>query len=295
MTVTNVLGLFSEREFYRFILVLLYRSDRDRAPLPAVAAAADPSSRGILGGEASTRATIAAATKEDELINAALRHPPKREKKAFAAPKKPPASKASSSRGDARPRSRSRSPVFRRTARDRDNRGSEQQNKKGDRRGSGGGRGRGKEKEKDRKEKKRNREYLFYTPESFEQAWSSSFFSPTLLLLITALGFVIKRIPWLNKLPIGGRLRHCSESWKVVSNSNWVNNVVSEGYRIPFKYVPRMKFPPSNPVAHGPAYDVLVSEAEALQQKNAIFPVEPCEGHYISSYFAVPKPCSEKF
>ena len=80
-----------------------------------------------------------------------------------------------------------------------------------------------------------------------------------------------------------------------MSNSNWVNNVVSEGYRIPFKYVPQMKFPPSNPVAHGPAYDVLVSEAEALQQKNAIFPVEPCEGHYISSYFAVPKPRSEKF
>ena len=118
----------------------------------------------------------------------------------------------------------------------------------------------------------------FSSPENFEQAWSSSFFPSSLLLLITSLGFCVKRIPFLNKLPIGGRLSFCSDAWKSMCQSTWVNNVFSEGYRIPFKFVPLQKNVPSNPTATGAAFDVLVAEAEALNLKCAIAPVAPCEG-----------------
>ena len=83
------------------------RSDFDREPAPSTSA--DSSLRGILGGEASTRATIAAATKEDELIKAALKHPPKKHapKQSAPAPRKSSASKPSTSREERRARSRS--------------------------------------------------------------------------------------------------------------------------------------------------------------------------------------------
>ena len=144
--------------------------------------------------------------------------------------------------------------------------------------------------EKSRAKRGRNCKSPSYsTPENFEQAWSSSFFSPSLLLLITALGFVVKRIPFLHKIPIGGRLTLCSDAWKKVCKSTWVNNVICEGYKIPFKHVPLQSRVPSNPAASGAAFDVLVAEAEALNLMDAIAPVASCEGHYISSYFAIPK------
>ena len=77
--------------------------------------------------------------------------------------------------------------------------------------------------------------------------------------------------------------------WRKVSSSNWVNNVIAEGYKIPFKFIPLQRKVPPNPVAVGPAYDVLVAEAEALQLKDAIAPVSPCQGQYVSSYFAIAK------
>ena len=46
-------------------------------------------------------------------------------------------------------------------------------------------------------------EYTFSSPRSFEEAWSGSFFSPSILLLITTLGFVVGRIPVLHNIPVG--------------------------------------------------------------------------------------------
>ena len=89
--------------------------------------------------------------------------------------------------------------------------------------------------------------------------------------MLTTFGFIIKRIPILNEIPIGGRLSRCFDSWKLISKSEWVNRVISEGYKIPFKYVPVMKRLPTSPPFSGPAFEVLVSEAEALQLKHAIF------------------------
>ena len=220
------------------------RSDFNREPAPSTSA--DSSSRGILGGEASTRATIAAATKEDELIKAALKHPPKKHapKQSAPAPRKSSASKPSTSREERR--ARSRSPV------------KESSHGQGGSRSRGSGQGAGKSRRPSNKgnrenrgdkggKEKRKREYTYHTPQSFEQAWSSSFFSASLLLMLTTLGFIIKRIPILNEIPIGGRLSRCFYSWKLISKSKWVNRVISEGYKIPFKYVQVMKKLPTNP------------------------------------------------
>ena len=116
-----------------------------------------------------------------------------------------------------------------------------------------------------------------------------SFFAPSIILLFTTQGFIVHRLPFLNKIPIGGRLKLCTDSWKKVSSSSWVLNVVSEGYKIPSKYVPVQCKIPSNPPSTGAAYNVLVEEAKALHLKLAIAPAKPIEGQYISSYFAVPK------
>ena len=127
---------------------------------------------------------------------------------------------------------------------------------------------------------------------SFEAAWNANFFSATVLLLFTSLGFIVETIPLLNKLPLGGRLKHCKHIWSRVCQSVWVNDVVSVGYKIPFKYEPCQSRIPVNPTVSGPAYDVLVAEAAELLAKEAVAPVAPDVGQYVSSYFAVPKPRS---
>ena len=133
---------------------------------------------------------------------------------------------------------------------------------------------------------------IFETPVTFEAAWNSNFFSATALLLITGLGFIVDTIPLLHKLPLGGRLKHCKHIWSRVCQSVWVNDVISEGYKIPFKFEPCQTRVPANPTVSGPAYDVLVAEATELLAKEAVAPVAPDVGQYVSSYFAVPKPRS---
>ena len=154
---------------------------------------------------------------------------------------------------------------------------------KGAKGGKGGKGGKGQEK------KQNNSEYFSETPKSFEAAWFSNFFSPSLLLLFTTLGFVVTRIPVLNNLPIGGRLSSCLDAWKKVTNNSWVCNVIENGYKIPFSSKPRQKIPPKNPPVSGPALQVLLDEAEALKSKAAIAAVDAVPGQYISSYFSVPK------
>ena len=185
------------------------------------------------------------------------------------------------------PRSRSRSPR-RRAEHDRDGKQRNHQNKP--RRPKRDDRNRNKESGKEKGDHKKNNksEYTFSSPGSFEEAWSGSFFSPSILLLITTLGFVVNRIPVLHNIPIGGRLRLCIDAWKRVTSNNWVCNVISDGYKIPFKSIPHQYNPPTNPPTKGPAYDVLVQEAIALQNKVAVVPAAPLEGQYISTYFAVP-------
>ena len=110
--------------------------------------------------------------------------------------------------------------------------------------------------------------------------------------MITSLGFIVSSIPFLNQIPLGGRLSRCIDNWEKVTDSKWIRNVVSQGYKIPFKYPPKQKRVPTNPVASGPAHDVLVAEAADLLLKEAVVMVDPVPGQYVSSYFAVTKPRS---
>ena len=61
---------------------------------------------------------------------------------------------------------------------------------------------------------------------------------------------------------------------------------------MPFRFVPVQHSVPKNPEVSGPAHDILVQEAADLLLKEAIAPVEPVVGQFVSSYFAVTKPCS---
>ena len=110
--------------------------------------------------------------------------------------------------------------------------------------------------------------------------------------MITALGFVVDSIPLLNSLPLGGRLKHCAQTWNRVCGNNWVEDVVRSGYKIPFKFIPVQHRVPINPKVSGVAYDILDAEASELILKEAVAPVNPSPDQYVSSYFAVTKPRS---
>ena len=132
----------------------------------------------------------------------------------------------------------------------------------------------------------------FSSPSTFDEAWGTSFFLASAVLLITSLGFIVDTIPLLNKLPLGGRLKHCIQNWRKVCNNDWVLDVVSSGYKLPFRYTPVQHFVPKNPQVSGAAHDILVTEASDLLIKEAIASVDPVSGQFLSSYFAVPKPRS---
>ena len=109
-------------------------------------------------------------------------------------------------------------------------------------------------------------------------------------MLLTSLGLVIDYIPSLENIPLGGRIKNCIDNWHIITDNNWVLNVVKYGYKIPLKTVPYQKRIPTNPPATGNAFQVLVSEAQSLISKHAVRIVSPVDGQYVSSYFAVPKP-----
>ena len=81
---------------------------------------------------------------------------------------------------------------------------------------------------------------------------------------------------------------------ETVCKNSWVQDVVSSGYKIPFKYIPIQHRLPHNTTLlfSGPAHDILLMEAAELVSKEAVAPVNPVTGQFVSSYFAVPKPRS---
>ena len=53
---------------------------------------------------------------------------------------------------------------------------------------------------------------------------------------------------------------------------------MSEGYKIPFKFVPSQSSWPRNPKAEGPAFEVLAQEDADLLAKESVAPVAPVKG-----------------
>ena len=113
--------------------------------------------------------------------------------------------------------------------------------------------------------------------------------------MVTSIGLVVSKIPALNQLKIGGRLAHCVSAWKSVTESKWIRNVVRIGYKIPLISKPFQSKMPTNPKVKAEAHQVLLDEAEGLLEKGAIMVAEMEEGQFVSSYFAVPKPRSDKW
>ena len=114
-------------------------------------------------------------------------------------------------------------------------------------------------------------------------------------MLITAIRLSVGSLLPLHHIEVGGRLIHCVAAWKTITENNWVRNVVRFGYKIPLLSKPVQLKIPSNPLATGDAYDVLVEEAAGLVHKGAIKEVKAVQNQFISSYFAVPKPRSTKW
>ena len=255
---------------------------------------------GLFGGEKAVRSKLSDASKEDDLLAKTI-NKSSRSRKNFKGKQN------KSRRSSRRSRSRSRSRRSRSRSRGSPHRTRSKKQKAGSGKTGKGGRqsGSGKDNAGDRskdgdkaeashrsRKKKSSKDFYYSSPLSFDEAWNNNFFSATALLMITSLGFMLSWIPYLNQLPLGGRLSRCIESWEKVTDSKWVRNVVSQGYKIPFKYPPDQKYVPTNPVATGPAHDVLVAEAADLLLKEAVVTVNPVSGQYVSSYFAVTKPRS---
>ena len=141
---------------------------------------------------------------------------------------------------------------------------------------------------------KQNFSSEYFSPSCFAEAWSK-FFSAKAIMLVTSIGLLVSKIPSLNLLKIGGRLGSCVSAWKVITENRWIRNVVRFGYKIPLKRKPFQPKIPVNPKVQPEAHKVLLDEAEGLLEKGAIMVSEMVEEQFFSSYFAVPKPRSDKW
>ena len=182
-----------------------------------------------------------------------------------------------------RGRSRSRSPPSSRRSRSGDYKkssgsGSSYKNRKRKSSKSGGG-------SSSKKSKSDNHKGTILT---FDDFWSNV--SKTALTMVKSVGLSTDNIPSLDAMPVGGRLTHCIDNWRLVCSRKWVLDIVSKGYKIPLKNVPVQYSIPPNPAVTGQAHEILIAEAIDLKAKQAIAVVDHVEGEYISSYFAVPKP-----
>ena len=91
--------------------------------------------------------------------------------------------------------------------------------------------------------------------------------------------------------PIGGRLSHALDSYRIVTDDARVLQILKMGYKIPFRSrAPIQKSSQKTPLpATDAARKVLDDEVQGLIAKNAVKVGKPVLGQYVSSYFAVPK------
>ena len=87
--------------------------------------------------------------------------------------------------------------------------------------------------------------------------------------------------------PIGGRLCHALDSYRIVTNDDRVLKILRRGYKIPFLFeAPIKKTSHRTPLpATDAARKILDDEVQGLIAKNAVKVVKPMLGQYVSSYF----------
>ena len=90
-------------------------------------------------------------------------------------------------------------------------------------------------------------------------------------------------------IPAAGRLLYFQKFWISIKAKQWVKEIVTHGYKVPFKRLPKFTSIKVTPIS-GLYKQVLLEEVQTLLQKQAIEQVQgrTQEGYY-SMYFLVPK------
>ena len=124
-----------------------------------------------------------------------------------------------------------------------------------------------------------------------EPSWPSTFPLLSAVEAVTEAGFKPELICSALEAPIGGRLSHALDSYRIVTDDARVLQILKRGYKIPFRFrAPIQKSSQKTPLpATDAAMKVLDDEVQGLIAKNAVKVVQPVLGQYVSSYFAVPK------
>ena len=124
-----------------------------------------------------------------------------------------------------------------------------------------------------------------------ESSWPSTFPLLSAVEAVAVAGFKPEYISSALEAPIGGRLHHAIDSYRVVTDDTRVLGILKRGYKIPFKYrSPIQKHSQKTPLpAMSAARQVLDDEVQGLISKKAVKVVKPMLRQYVSSYFAVPK------
>ena len=100
----------------------------------------------------------------------------------------------------------------------------------------------------------------------------------------------VKFLQQCPQIPVGGRLRFFLNSWKEITNDQWVLSVIAEGYKQEF-----MREPPQTGVKETSApknsLNILNAEVEELLRKDAIetVPMNEIQAGFYSTFFLVPK------
>ena len=104
-------------------------------------------------------------------------------------------------------------------------------------------------------------------------------------------GFKPELIVSALNAPIGGRLQHALDCYRIVTDDERVLKVIKKGYKIFFlSRAPKQKTNHCTPLpATEAARKVLDDEVQGLLSKKAVKVVKPAHGQYVSLYFAVPK------
>ena len=124
-----------------------------------------------------------------------------------------------------------------------------------------------------------------------ESSWPSTFPLLSAMEAVARACFKPEYISSALEAPIGGRLHHAIDSYRVVTNDTRVLGILKRGYKNPFKYrSPIQKRSQKTPLpATSAARQVLDDEVQGLISKKAVKVVKPMIGQYVSSYFVIPK------
>ena len=94
----------------------------------------------------------------------------------------------------------------------------------------------------------------------------------------------------LNRIPVGGRIKHAQRNWAVVApRDQFVAKVVTEGYKVDFLSDPPLPMNFKNPTTDPEGQAVLDSEVASMQEKAVIRRVDGNRDGVVNPFFARPK------